>query len=83
MQKHMLYVQSFTFIKSAGARISSTGSGGIPSPTVQNILITHLFKSHHHFTLVYRDYYVCTYIDHHKIYMRNGNLSGKCEIWGF
>jgi hypothetical protein len=32
----MLYVQSFTLIKSTGARISSTASG-IPSPTVQNI----------------------------------------------
>jgi hypothetical protein len=37
MQKHMLYVQSFTLIKSTGAKISSTGTGGIPSPTVQNI----------------------------------------------
>jgi hypothetical protein len=36
MQKHILYVQSFTLIKSTGARIS-TGTGGIPSPTVQNI----------------------------------------------
>ena len=36
MQKHMLYVQSFILIKSTGARIS-TGTGGIPSPTVQNI----------------------------------------------
>jgi hypothetical protein len=32
----MLYVQSFTLIKSTGARIS-TGTGGIPSPTVKNI----------------------------------------------
>jgi hypothetical protein len=37
MQKHVLYVQSFTLIKSTGARISSAGTGGIPSPTVQNI----------------------------------------------
>jgi hypothetical protein len=33
----MLYVQSFSLIKSTGARISSTNTGGIPSPTVQNI----------------------------------------------
>jgi hypothetical protein len=33
----MLYVQSFTLIKSTGARISSTGTGRIPSPIVQNI----------------------------------------------
>jgi hypothetical protein len=33
----MLYVQSFTLIKSTGTRISSTGTGRIPSPTVQNI----------------------------------------------
>jgi hypothetical protein len=32
----MLYVQSFTLIKSTGARISLTRTGGIPSPTVQN-----------------------------------------------
>jgi hypothetical protein len=37
MQKHMLYVQSFTLIKSTGAKISLTGAGGIPIPIVQNI----------------------------------------------
>jgi hypothetical protein len=46
-------------------------------------IFIHLSKSHHHFTLVYTDYYIGTYIDQHKIYMRDGNLSGKCELWGF
>jgi hypothetical protein len=45
----MLYVQSFTLIKSTDARISSTGTGGIPSPTVQNI---------HSFIGIFIDIYV-------------------------
>jgi hypothetical protein len=44
----MLYVQSFTLIKSTGARISSTGTGGIPSPTVQNN-----WYIHRHMSMVY------------------------------
>jgi hypothetical protein len=44
MQKDMLYVQSFTLIKSTGVSILSPGTqtGGIPSPTVQNIHYRHM-----------------------------------------
>ena len=54
MQQHMLYVQSFSLIESKGARIPSSGTGGILILTVQNIhsLIGTMYI-HRHMSIVY------------------------------
>jgi hypothetical protein len=39
MQKHMLYVQS----KTTGGRISSPGTGGIPSPTYKTFIHSYVY----------------------------------------
>jgi hypothetical protein len=39
MQKHTIYVHSFTVIKFTGVRILSPGNGGIPYPTTKHSFI--------------------------------------------
>ena len=46
MQKHMIYVHSFTVIKSTGVGILAPGTGGIPNPTMKHSLIDIFRKLH-------------------------------------
>jgi hypothetical protein len=43
--KHMIYVHSFTVIKSTGVGILAPGTGGIPNPTTKYSLIDNFENS--------------------------------------
>jgi hypothetical protein len=44
--KHMIYVHSFTVIKSTGVGMLAPGTGGIPNPTTKHSLIDVFRKLH-------------------------------------